>query len=182
MLAGSVSVCVILGSCTYQNSAIYSSIMSKALDGQGATPERKNQSRITTGIREITKGGIPITYGHMDTQHCALDILLEKDYISKNQYDAGYTMRALYYTFKQSGRSLLGDPLSPGYEGDFETPQDRAYERYRKAIMVVSPRNRSLIQNICTESSTVPTYYSILEIIASELQALADFFDPNQKR
>lgn len=149
--------------------------MTKVLDGQGATKERKRHSNIKSGVRSITRGGIPIGYGDRDIDHCALDRLLNGGFIEQDQYDAGIHLRALYYTFEKSGVSCC-EEKSGGHEGDLETPTDKAYERHKKALQSIDEHNRALVQSVCCDDQTVYARYGLAMDIQQGLNDLIRFF------
>lgn len=145
----------------------------------GATPERLQKSTIVSGIREITKGGVPLSYGHRDTEHCALDFLLNRGYIENDQYDAGYQLRELFYKHRVTGRWI--DEGSKAHDGEVETPKDKAYESYRMALMSVNVGYRNLIEHVCTEAVTFPTYYDIIRDLHNGLNDLVNYFTGAEK-
>lgn len=153
--------------------------MSEVLHGQGATSERKEKSNIVVAPRLLTKGGMTITFGEHDTEHCTLDWLLNCDYIKQDQYDGGLHLRALYYTFTITGRHEINDG-GKGHEGDFATPQDVAYERYRKAINNIRRPARAMTEYICTRAEykmlECPAMYGALITLQGGLDDLIKFF------
>lgn len=149
------------------------------LHGQGATKERLAKGRVEKNVRSVTKGGIPDSYGHEEKLHCALDALYQGGYIEKDQYQAGYDLRALHFAYNTSSNEF--DKGGKGHEGEFETEKDRAYEAYRKAIKSVSMCKRGLIESVCTQDS-VPTYYAIITEIQRGLDELVDFFTKKHSR
>ena len=153
--------------------------MSEVLHGQGATPERMKKSSIEKGVRSVTKGGIPDSYGHQDTEHCALDHLLNSGLIDEDQYQAGYDLRNLYYKHKQSAKSCCAES-SGGHDGDEMTPSDEAYEAYRAALKSVG--NGCLIETVCCESlAPIPSYYTIMQDISYGLDDLVEYFTKKRK-
>jgi len=90
--------------------------MKKVLHGQGATPERLGKSQMETGIREISKGGMALSVGHRDLEHCALDFLINGGYIEQDQFDAGMHLRNLYYTHTTTGRWIHEGEMGRGRE------------------------------------------------------------------
>jgi hypothetical protein len=153
--------------------------MSETLHGQGTTLERKQKSSIVVAPRVLTKGGMTITFGEHDTEHCTLDWLLNEDYIEQDQYDAGIHLRALYYTFTQTGRHEINDG-GQGHEGEFATPQDDAYEKYRKAIIGIRKPARNLTEHICTQGQSrmieCPALYGALITLQGGLDDLINPF------
>ena len=125
--------------------------MSEVLHGQGATEERKRHSKIKTGIRTMTRGGMVTTYGHSDEEHCLLDWMLNQGVIEQHQYDAGYMLRNLYFMFNKSGTSCLTEKDN-AYEGDHETESDRAQTRYNNAMKAMHLQDRPLMKFICIEA------------------------------
>lgn len=144
------------------------------LQGQGATPERLGKSKIERRVRGTTRGGIPDSFGHEDTEHCALDILLNKGFIEQDQYDAGYQLRKLYYTFTQTGRWI--DEGGRGYSGDGETDQDRAEARYNAALRSVDMQYRQLARAVCIEDTYIPADWMLIQSIQYGLGDLENFF------
>lgn len=147
----------------------------KILHGQGATPERLKKTNMARGFRGVTGGGIPNAYGHYDTEHCALDILLNGGYIDDDQYNSGYRLRGYYYGFNITGKWIFDG--GGGYEGDVETEADIAREKYNTAIKQVSLPYRQLVHTVCIEATTVPTYYSIMSDIINGMEELTAYFE-----
>ena len=147
--------------------------------GLGATKERREKSRVERRAIGTDRGGIPDTFVHEDKEHCALDILLNRGIIEQNQYDAGYQLRRLYYTFTQTGRWI--EEGGKAYEGDEETAADRARSRYNDALRHV--QNSMLIRNICVEMQEYLPYDYLLVIeIQHGLDDLEKFFTKSRKK
>lgn len=154
--------------------------MSEVLDGQGATKERLQKSTIRTAPRLLTKGGMVLTYGQHDEEHCALDVLLAKGFIERDHFDAGYELRNIYYSFTKTGKWI--DEGSPGYEGDLETPGDIARQHFHDAMQSIE-RNRPLIRSICVDLHvTIPADYNLIMDIQHGLGDLVDYFKNNSLR
>jgi hypothetical protein len=148
------------------------------LHGQGATPERKQKTKLTTGVRETNKGGIPTAYGDIDTEHCALDVLFNEGYIDKDQRDSGYRLRQIYYTWKHESNEI--DKGGKAYEGDFETETDRAREAYNQAMKAVDKPYRNITHHISIEASTVDrrvVMYGVMQDILHGLDDLTKHFE-----
>lgn len=146
------------------------------LHGQGATQERKQKSKMTTGIREVSKGGIATTHGDIDLEHCALDVLLNNGYIDKDQFDSGYRLRQIYYTWKFESNEI--DKGGKSYEGDFETETDRARTAYNQAMRAIDRRYRIITHHICIEATTAPSaMYGVIQHITHGLDDLTKHFE-----
>lgn len=154
----------------------------KHLHGQGTTKERKKHSSIKVAPRVITTGGMTASYGEHDTEHCGLDYLLNKGFIEKHHYDAGYTLRAIYYTFNKTGVPLDDMGSSKGYEGDHETAADKAEMRYVHAMRAVSHENKNLTRYACIEADGyITAHYEVMTAIERGLQELYDHFQDERK-
>lgn len=149
--------------------------MIEVLDGTGATKERREKSKIVSRPRTLTAGGVVVTYGQHDTEHCTLDVMRNKGFIEDDQYDAGYNLRNLYYSFTITGRWI--EEGGKGYDGDFLTPKDIAFEDYQDAIKSVrDPKDRALVRTVCIENTFVPADYVVIKSIQYGLSDLVNYF------
>lgn len=149
------------------------------LHGQGATKERLEKSNIVKKITGTTRGGIPNSYAHMDTEHCALDVMLQKGFIENDHYDAGYDLRKLYYKFTSTGRWI--DEGGKAHEGDFETDIDVAMAKYNRALGSIEKRYRAVTRTVCIEDTVVPANYELIKSIQYGLEDLIKFFKHEKK-
>jgi hypothetical protein len=123
------------------------------LDGQGCTPERKRHSHIKGTVREVTPGGMILSYGDTDTQHCHLDWLLghgllgpEED--AQPRYDAGYKLRDVYYRYRSSRRDLAPSSRT-GFLTDHETDADKAEQQFHDIMRALPARYREMVRAMC---------------------------------
>lgn len=151
--------------------------MSETLDGKGVTKERLKKSNIQTAPRTLTQGGLVLTYGQHDTEHCTLDILLNKGFIESDQYDAGYNLRRLYYAFTTTGRWI--EEGGKSYDGDLMTPKDMAEYKFNMALKSVDKNNRLITRCICVETTHVPADFEIILQIKHGLDDLLKYFKNN---
>jgi hypothetical protein len=151
----------------------------ETLGGQGATRERLRKSRITTAPRISTVGGMVLSYGQHDTEHCTLDVLQNKGFIESDQYDAGYHLRNLFYSFNTTGRWI--EEGGKAYDGDTITPKDIAESEYHSALRSVNPQDRALTRAVCVEYTFVPADYVVIRSIQYGLSDLVNYFKNNKK-
>jgi len=154
--------------------------MKKVLHGQGATPERLGKSQMETGIREISKGGMALSVGHRDLEHCALDFLINGGYIEQDQFDAGMHLRNLYYTHTTTGRWI--DEGGRGHESEELSSADIAYEVYSKALKAVTPAHRGITMHVCIEAVQIPTYYAVIHEVQHGLDDLINYFQKKMQK
>lgn len=148
------------------------------LDGKGVTKERLEKSAIVSRPRTITAGGVVLTYGQQDTEHCTLDILQNKGFIESEQHDAGYQLRRLFYTFNVTGRWI--EEGGKAYDGDTITPKDIAEAEYNKALQSIDKSIRGLIRAICIEDTHhIPADHYLIQLIQNGLTDLYKHFKNN---
>jgi hypothetical protein len=127
------------------------------LDGQGCTPERKRHSPIKASVREITPGGMILSYGDADTEHCYLDwlrangLLGSDEQAARDRYDAGYALRDIFFRFRSSRRDMVQSSTRSGFLPDHETDSDRAEQEYLDVMRAVPARYRLMVRSICVE-------------------------------
>lgn len=149
--------------------------MIDVIDGTGVTKERLQKSKIKTAPRVLTRGGLVLTYGQYDTEHCALDYMLNKGFIESYHYDAGYQLRSLYYSFHSTGRWIMEG--GKAHEGDEETEKDRAEMEYHEALNSIDPEDRNITRAICIEViNHIPADYIMIRQVTYGLERLLKHF------
>ena len=127
------------------------------ISGKGATKERRQHSKITSGYRSNDAGN----FGDMDTEHCTLDWLRENGHLGRehndieDRYWSGYKLRKTYYTWKASGKSMMdvfsGKP-SAQFESDEPTASDTAEEQFHAIMRALPVKYHGTVRLICIDS------------------------------
>lgn len=142
--------------------------------GEVCPAERRQHSKISTpALRELRSGKDAI-YGVQDEWHCALDYMLDKGFIDRDQHCAGYDLRRLYYRHNVTGRWIDDGPR--GHDGDFETDSDKARQAFYTALDAIRRDVRSVTRAVCVEAAIVPADFLLIRDIQSGLDDLAGFF------
>lgn len=154
----------------------------EVLHNQGATPERKEKSNIVTAARVLTKGGMIQAYGHHDTEHCALDWLLQKGFIEKDHYDTGYRLRTIYFDFHTTGICL--EEMGGGgyrFESEEETRRDKAEQLYKDIMIALPLQYRAMTEYVCIDAKIIPARYGLMGHITDCLDELYKVLEKIEK-
>jgi len=159
---------------------LYSDLRGHMKDMLGATRERLNKSKLDVKIRETSSGGMPVSFGHTDLEHCALDRLYHKGLLGRthrdaqDRYDAGYDLRATYYAFNTTSTPLhdIGAPdVGYSFEPDAETPADRAEQKFNNIMRALPRKYHRIVRLVCIEDM------GAVQFTESELMLVHDGLD-----
>ena len=151
----------------------------------GATPERLTHGHVITEVRQMTIGGMVTSAGHRDTMHCYLDFMKLHNQITDDEYDSGYRLRHLYFSFTQSAKALLGESGGAKElftsEQDIGSYQDIAETMWHKIMSLLGKKAR-LIRFICIEDiSPCIAKPDFIAAARDGLSRLHDYFEIAQK-
>ena len=152
----------------------------------GCTEQRKQHSKVVIEPREVTRGGIPKSYGQRVVYENYLDYLADKGYLGsgvdqRDRYNVGIKLRNLYYSFnrqdnsfKQGGGGSFVDYVN---EGDIGVGDDFLEAKYN-AIMKATPiKYRPTVRFICVEAElNVGTSPAYIQLVQDALDALYGAF------
>jgi hypothetical protein len=148
------------------------------MKGEICTRERGQHTKISKPQLREQKAGHDGVYGVQDVWHCALDYMLDKGFIELDQYDAGYELRRLYYTFTRTGRWI--EEGGKANDPEVETEGDIAFSQFNAALRGVDRMDRNVTRAVCVEITTIPADYMLIQQIKSGLNDLYKHFRGNK--
>lgn len=148
----------------------------------GTTKERMNHGKIVGRIAEMTAGGIIVSVGQRDTEHCYLDFLLNNGLLGpepdgKTRYDTGYKLRALYYRF-----STTGNDYNPRGSSQFTSDAqvgdetDLAETLFNNVLRALPRQYKRIVRYVCIEDVVGAFDNQTHELIRRGLDALYGAF------
>jgi hypothetical protein len=130
----------------------------------GVTIERKQHSQISIEPRSVNKGGMVISYGNRDLEHCLLDKLFNKGFLgsprdSQERYNMGYRLRDLWYSFNESGINL--EQMGQGRklytsEGEIGVGNDALEAQYHAVMKALPQKYRPTVRAVCIDDILMP--------------------------
>jgi hypothetical protein len=132
----------------------------------GVTIERTQHSQISIEARSVNKGGMVVSYGNRDLEHCLLDKLFNKGLLgsprdAQERYNIGYRLRDLWYSFNESGINL--EEMGQGRklyvsEGEIGVGKDAIEAQYHAVMKALPQKYRPTVRAVCIDDILMPIY------------------------
>lgn len=150
------------------------------MEDQSCTDERRQHSKISEPrARETTKGGMVVSYGVEDTEHCLLDVLYNGGHLGGDEnagprYTAGMDYRRLHFAVNSSGKSCLNINYSSfeRFESDVETDQDTKAERLNRILKATPIKYRPVLRAVCIDDYLRGDFNEALDALAGAIEYL----------